>query len=304
MVDDLFFSNSRWSHLQLRKELEQRINSRRLYAAIDADPAIVGAGVVYIDADYRVVVLREFQSICSLVRKNVILREAPRSVGRVEFTRRLEQETRESKLASEIFKTALACGAAAISWLVVIGGFGSAPFTGGASGGIAVIGVPVAIAGTVQCGVGFIQAHNELVNPALNDYLDSDAWYQTMMIGLDTVSLLGVGSSALSTVRMVKTIQKTTGKNAHQVLKGLSRQQRANLTRELLSIRHPEMTRKMIKLKQMAGEMPKRYTAEQIRHGTLLQIKDALGAVLAVSSSAMYGGLNALAIGFYEEIPQ
>ena len=41
-----------------------------------------------IDAELRAVVLREFQPICSVAPKKVILREAPSYIGRVEFARR------------------------------------------------------------------------------------------------------------------------------------------------------------------------------------------------------------------------
>lgn len=40
------------SQVMARQRIEARINTRKLFAAIDADPAIVGAGVVYIDADF------------------------------------------------------------------------------------------------------------------------------------------------------------------------------------------------------------------------------------------------------------
>jgi hypothetical protein len=60
------------AHLTTRQRVESSIDVRRLFAAIDADPAIVGAGVVYLDGNLRAVVLREFQPICSIVPKKVI----------------------------------------------------------------------------------------------------------------------------------------------------------------------------------------------------------------------------------------
>jgi len=89
-----------------------------------------------------------------------------------------------------------------------------------------------------------------------------------------------------------------------QVLKGLSRQERAKLTQELLSIRHPEMTRKMIRLKQLAGKMPKRFTPAEVKQGTVLQIQDAQGAALGVASSSMSGNIRTVAVGIYEEMTE
>jgi hypothetical protein len=111
-----------------RQWLENSIDLRKLFAAIDADPAIVGAGVVYLDAQLRIVVLREFQPICSIAPKNVILREAPSYVGRVEFARQLANEPRDSQVAFEAVNMGLACTSAVISWLVILGGLGVESF--------------------------------------------------------------------------------------------------------------------------------------------------------------------------------
>lgn len=292
------------AHLTTRQRVESRIDLRKLFAAIDADPAIVGAGVVYLDAELRAVVLREFQPICSVAPKKVILREAPSYVGRVEFARGLANEPRESRVAFEALNTGLACTSAVISWLVIAGGFALTPFTFGGSGVAAAISVVGASASSVQCWIGAVRTINERNDPALNDALDSDPWYQAVMAGLDAASLLGAGNAAMSTIRLVDTFKKATAKSTHQVLKGLNRQERVKLTRELLSINHPEMTRKMIKLKQMARAMPKRYTSAEVRRGTLLQMFDALGALSGIAGSVRAGNIRLIAVGLYEEIAE
>jgi hypothetical protein len=292
------------AHLTTRQWVESNIDLRKLFAAIDADPAIVGAGVVYLDAQLRAVVLREFQPICSVAPKKVILREAPSYLGRVEFARGLANEPRESRVAFEAVNTGLACTSAVISWLVIFGGLALTPFTFGGSGVAAAISVVGASASAIQCFIGIRRTKYEVNNPARNDAMDSDEWHQALMTGLDAASLLGAGAASMSTVRLVNTLKKATGKNTHQVLKGLNRQERVKLTRELLSVNHPEMTRKMIKLKQLAGEIPKRYTSADIRNVTLLQMLDALGAVTAVAGSVGSGNMLIIAVGLYEEISE
>lgn len=292
------------AHLAMRQWVESSIDLRKLFAAIDAAPAIVGAGVVYLDAQLRAMVLREFQPICSIVPKKVILREAPNYVGRVEFARRLANEPRESQVAFEAVNAGLACTSAVISWMVIAGGFALTPFTFGGSGVAAAISVVGASASTVQCWIGAGRTKNEMNDPALNDALDSDPWYQAVMAGLDAASLLGAGNAAMSTIRLVDMFKKATGKSTHQVLKGLNRQERVKLTRELLSINHAEMTRKMIKLKQMAAEMPKRYSSAEVRRGTFLQMLDALGAVSGIAGSVRSGNIRIIAVGLYEEIAE
>ncbi|WET11211.1 NAD synthetase [Pseudomonas sp. D3] len=304
MTSSVFRDGFLSSNYMTRQWLENSIDLRKLFAAIDADPAIVGAGVVYLDAQLRIVVLREFQPICSIAPKNVILREAPSYVGRVEFARQLANEPRDSQVAFEAVIMGLACTSAVISWLVIAGGLGLSPFTFGTTGVAAAISVVGASASTAQCWIGIRRTRNEINDPALNDAMDSDQWHQALMAGLDAASLLSAGTAAMSTIRLVNTLKKTTGKNTHQVLKGLNRQERVKLTKELLSINHPEMTRKMIKLKQLAGDMPKRYTSAEVRNGTILQMLDALGAALGVAGSVRSGNIRIIAVGLYEDISE
>jgi hypothetical protein len=45
---------------QARDRIESAMDLNKLFRVIDADPAIVGAGVVFIDSYFNVVMLREF----------------------------------------------------------------------------------------------------------------------------------------------------------------------------------------------------------------------------------------------------
>jgi hypothetical protein len=148
------------------------------------------------------------------------------------------------------------------------------------------------------------RTRNELVDPALNDELDRNEWYQAVTLGLDAASLLGAGNTAMSTIRMVNSLKKATGRSTHQVLKGLNRQERLKLTKELIGINHPEMSRKMLKLKQMTGEMPKRFTSSEVRRGTMIQMLDALGAVSSIAGSVRSGNIRIIAVGLHEEISE
>jgi hypothetical protein len=289
------------AHLTTRERVESSIDLRRLFAVIDADPAIVGAGVVYLDAQLRPVTLREFQPICSVLPKRVILREMPTSMARLDFVRRLEQEPRESQLVFEAFGMGFACGSAILGWLVAVSGTAAIPFTAGVSSVVAVVGYTSATASFVQCMVGGYRVYNELTDPSNNQALDSDPWYQHATAALDAVAVVGAGTSFLTTVKLVSLTKATTGKGWHQVLRGLTRQERAKLTKELLSVQHPQLTSKMMKLKQLVGELPKRLTPATLRHATVTQIKDVVGASMTVAGSAMNGNFRTIAVGLYEE---
>ena len=67
------------------------------------------------------------------------------------------------------------------------------------------------------------------------------------------------------------------------------------------------MTPKLLKLKQRTEGLTKRYSTTQIRHATLTQMQDALGAVLSTTGSIRSGNLGTaktLAVGLYEEFDE
>lgn len=289
------------SRFMARQRIESQINLPRLFAAIDADPGIVGAGVVYIDADFNVVTLREFQPICSIAPKRLILREAQKYIAPAQFAQQVQDNPRESRLVGEAVNTTLSCAGAVIGWLVVLSGSVAIPFSAGASSVVVALGYTAATASSLQCFASGYRTVNEIRNPARNDQLDSEEWYQYTMIALDAASLVGVGASSLTTLKLVRLNKASTGKSVREVLRGLNRQERAKLTKELLSINDPRLTSKMIKLKQLAGELPKRFTPTEIKHATVTQIKDALGAAIGITGSAVSGNIRTIAVGLYEE---
>jgi len=126
-------------------------------------------------------------------------------------------------------------------------------------------------------------------------------WYQKAESTLDALTLLGGASTWLATVKYVNAVRVSTGKSTVDVLKGLTPKERAQLTSELLTIRDPRLTPKLIQLGQAAGKLPKPYTTVQFRRATIVQIADAVGAGLAVASSTYSGNLKTIAIGFYQE---
>ena len=293
--------DSNRSQFMARQRIESEINVPRLFAAIDADPAIVGAGVVYIDANFNVVTLREFQPICSIAPKRVILREAQKYIAPTQFAQQVQDNPRESRLVGEAVNTTLSCAGAVIGWIVVLSGSVAVPFSAGASSVVVALGYTAATASSLQCFASGYRTVNEIRNPAKNDQLDSEEWYQYTMIALDAASLVGVGASSLATLKLVRLNKATTGKSVREVLRGLNRQERAKLTKELLSINDPRLSSKMIKLKQLSGELPKRFTPTEVKHATVTQIKDALGAVIGFTGSAVSGNVRTIAVGLYEE---
>ncbi|UVL24093.1 NAD synthetase [Pseudomonas donghuensis] len=284
-----------------RQRIESRINLPKLFAAIDADPGIVGAGVVYIDADYNVVTLREFQPICSVLPKRVILREAPKYQAPAQFMHQLQNNPRESRVVKEAVNTTLSCTGAVLGWIVLFSGSIAVPFTGGTSLALSYVGGAAALASSGQCIVGIARTYNEINNPSDNDEMDQNVWFQAVMPVLDAVSLLGVGASGLNTVKYLQVRKAATGSSWYELTKTLSRQQRKSLTKELLLIKHPSLTAKQLKLKQSVGELVKRYTPTEFKHATQTLIKDSLGAATGLAGS---NTVQTIAVGLYEELAE
>lgn len=287
------------SQVMARQRIESRINTRKLFAAIDSDPGIVGAGVVYIDAEFNVVTLREFTPVCSIQPKRLILREARQYITPQQFAQDVQSNPRESRLLYEAFSTTMACGGAVLGWIAVIGATAAVPFTAGASLVVSAVGVSASVASTMQCGIGLARTFNEIDDPAENDRMDSAGWYQAMTPVLDVVSLLGVGATGLTTFRYLQARKAATGRNWHDLTRELNRQQRKALTRELLTLKHPQLTPKLLKLKQMSGELPKRFSPTELKPATVVQLQDALSVGMGLIGS---GKVQALAVGLYEEI--
>lgn len=282
-----------------RQRLLLTLDQQKLFRAIDSDPGIVGAGVVYIDAQYNVIVLREFKPICSIAPKRVILQEAPPYKSPEQFMTQLQTGARERKVMAEAVNASLSCLSAYLGWVVMFSGTIAVPFTGGASMVLTAVGYAAAAAGTGQCMMGGYRVFNEVFDPGQNDWLDSNDTVQTVMSILDGVALAGVGASSLTTVRFLQARKAATGKGWRELFQSLSRQQRKALAEELLQIKHPSLTAKQLKLKQAAGTAIKRFTPTQIQHATHTLIKDSIGGLSGFASSSF---VQSVAVGLYEEI--
>ncbi|MEN4945239.1 NAD synthetase [Pseudomonas proteolytica] len=302
MLKDFLNSGVPNAHTTTRQRLTSLLDLPKLYRTIDANPAIVGAGVVHIGSDYRVTVLREFVPLCSLTPKRVILREVAGTMKTAdEYAQLAASSPRESQLWREASGMGLSCAGAVIGVVVAKLGIAAAPFSAGASLALTSIAYTGTAASGAQCLNGVWRTRNELNNPAKNDHYDSLSWYQTMTVALDGISLVGAGTSMFSSVKTVMAIKSSTGREMLDILRPMSRQERAKLTNEVLKLKNPRHSREIIRLQQLAGKLPKRYSNPQLHLDLLTQITDQVGATLAVTGSATSGNINHLVIGLYEE---
>ncbi|QBF27384.1 NAD synthetase [Pseudomonas tructae] len=280
-----------------RQRIESLVNVPRLFAAIDADPGIVGAGVVYIDADYNVVTLREFRPICSVLPKRVVLQEVKRYLTPEQYVDQAMRTPRESRALTEAAAMGITCASVVFNVVAIVTGKLLTLFTGPVGLVIAYAGYAGAAASGALCVNGIFRLRKELTDPEGLDRWDEEAWYRDATSLLDSVSLLGTASGAANAVRFLAVRKASTGKSWYELTRTLSRQQRKALTAELLSIKHPSLTAKQLKLSQRLGTIPKRYTPTQIKQATTSLIQESLGGVLGVGGSET---VQSIAFGVFE----
>jgi len=303
MIDGLNTRQNTYENLKtstLRSRVEVSLDIKKIFKALDSKPETEGAGVIFIDYENVTITLREFNSSCRLNPINVVLREPPKNITPIAYTSTLTSNVRESKLVGEIVGTALSCSSAVLAWVVVIGSSSIIPLTGGASAVVSYMGAAAAVASSAQCITGLARTGLELKSPETLDWLDSQEWYQDTSAVLDAVSLGGAIISGAITIKMVQRLA-ITGKSIPSILKGLTRQQKASLTKEIHRLNIPGISNKMYKKLLRSGEVKRRYSQTQISDAILIQLKDALGASLSFTGSAMAGNVNTLAVGLYEE---
>ncbi|CAH1521810.1 conserved hypothetical protein [Vibrio owensii] len=287
---------------QLRSRIEQTVNLKQLFKVIDSRPEISGAGVIYIAGDSTIISLRKFNSSCRVNPISIILKEPTSPMSADSYAKELKSSNRESKVVGEIIGMTLSCASAVLGWLVVFGGAAAIPLSGGTSAAVTYLGTSAALASSAQCGIGLARVGTEIYAPEKLDEFDSNEWYQTTSKALDYISLAGVGAAGSTTIKALSNLKKTSGKSTMDALKTLNRHERARLTKEISRQNIPNLSSKAYKRLIKSGQAKRRYSPTEINHAIRIQLKDAIGATLSFTGSAISGNVRSIAIGIYEEM--
>lgn len=207
-----------------------------------------------------------------------------------------------ASLGAELLGLGLNCGSAVLAWSVLVGSGAAVPVTGGSSLAVSAIVWGATGASTLQCANSILR----VVDIGFNDAewttaLDSQEWYSWAGSACDGLALLGVGASATVTVRTVLTIRKATSRTWVEILKGLNRAERKRLTTELIRMQNANASNGQIKALIRAGKFPKRFAAEKISSALFRQLRDAIGATLSFTGSAVSGNVKALYVSVFQE---
>ncbi|MGI9281052.1 MAG: hypothetical protein ACR2PX_15715 [Endozoicomonas sp.] len=194
-----------------------------------------------------------------------------------------------AKVSKEAGLAVINCSAAVIASLVTFGSAATSPFTGGSSLALTSIGYAATAATAGSCVNSVLRTVNEYKNPNKNSVWDNSPAYQTTMKVLDGVSLVGVGASAIATIRVMGILGKA-GISLRSARKSvLNRQERLRLTREIHKANRPNATHKEIKALLRSSTLPRRMSPQVLSAGAVLTLRDSIAASLSFLSSALDG---------------
>lgn len=268
-----------------KDRVESLIDKKTLFNNIDNIEGLSGAAITCIDDDFSIVELRK----SSFNNSRTVVIRFPSIKTSSSFAFEASLNRRVSNVTTEVIGTALSCGAALFGWIAVSGSLVAIPVTGGASTLMTGIGISASTASSVQCFNGAYRTYNELYNPEMNDFLDSQTWYQATTVVLDAISLVGAGAATVSSIKAFKLIQKSSGRTTKQILKNMTRAERRNLTKDINRLNNPGKSNNVLKRMVTAKKIPKRYSKQELTHAFKVQIKDGIGAALTFSGSALAG---------------
>jgi len=265
-----------------------------LFRLVDEQAELEGAGVGYI-GDGACYLLRPSQHISGLSTYMVLeettyvsmpgLRPAPPPPSK---------NVKSSGASRELIGVGINCTAAVLAGAAATAGAAASPLTGGASGIITLVAGAAALASAAQCGISIGRVIIELADPgSADEYLDREEWYQWSSNILDAVSLAGViaGSpAAYENIAKIIQVRRVTGKGIAEILRGLSRQERKLIARELAQASE-NLSNKQWKTLVRAGKLPKIYSRTAINATVLEQLLGNVSSVLTVYGSSRMGDI-------------
>jgi hypothetical protein len=201
-------------------------------------------------------------------------------------------KARDERFHAELLNLGISCGGAILAWAAAATTVGAVPLTGGTSLILTKAASVAGVVGAAQCVIAVGRVAADLYDPQINIDLDDESWYRSASAVMDAIGLAGAAITAGGTLKVVLTLRRTTGKSMLQILKGLSRQERKALTKELVgsnnqNIRNQAM-QDFMKAKRLAA-MPRRVDNHAINAGVRLQLLEAVGATLNVVGSTTSG---------------
>ncbi|ANY87613.1 MULTISPECIES: hypothetical protein [Pseudomonas] len=258
----------------LRRRVEHLIDLPRLITVIDADMALIGAGVVYIDADYNVIRLRRVQPVCSTAPKQLVIQEMRKTVKPQQYASEIKYNPRQARVLTEVAEFA-GQRVGAVQRLVFMMGSGVSVIS-------SVFAMPLCLR-VDDVSVPIAVRSREIKGGATRKrqvyQLDNAPWYAAVSEMLDAAS--GLQSNSLM-INYLRQARSATGQSWLELVRTLEPQQRRALSNALLRLNHSSLTLKQLHLSQQIGRMKKCFLMPSLNKETYPQIVEALGKLSGV----------------------
>lgn len=177
---------------------------------------------------------------------------------------------------------AINCTAAVIAALVTFGSVGFSPFSGGTSLVLTSVGYAATAATGASCANSTLRTYNAIRSPEINVHLDSIPAYKTAMTVFDGISIVGVGASAVTTIKVMG-ILKRAGVTVRGALTGnVARQARSRLSYQNIKGSQSGISNKEIKKMMRTGDVPRRMTGRAISDSTVKALRDFFAAGMSL----------------------
>ncbi|SBS38614.1 hypothetical protein MSP8887_03392 [Marinomonas spartinae] len=270
--------------IDLRSKLLSSINKDALFSAIDADPAIRGAAVIFIGENNVAICLRQFKPIVRQKPITVVLQMTNNDTLKKKQDDSVFDDPHVSKVLSEAGSTAISCGGFILSYFGVASLLAT-PLVANPVGIIIIaISAAATFAGGVQCFGSAGRLYLSAAKPKMLKEIDQNKWYQAISQGLDIVSLAGIGAASYQTLRYVKLMILDSSIPIRSLLAGLSNTQKRKLQDELLSYMHKNSSAETLAF--LKSQKIYLYSSKEVREATFYNIKQALASYLSLSTSS------------------
>jgi hypothetical protein len=214
-------------------------------------------------------------------------------------------QARDGRFHAELLNLGISCGGAILSWAAAATTVGAVPLTGGTSLILTKVASVAGAVGTAQCLIAVGRVAADLYDPQVNIDLDDNSWYCAASAAMDAIGLAGAAITAGGTLKVVLALKRTTGKSMLNVMKGLSRQERKTLTKELVGSNNQNVKnvamQEFLKAKRLIA-MPRRVDNSSVNAGVRRQLLDSVGATLNVVGSSTSGLIAQATNGGSEEL--
>lgn len=228
-----------------------------------------------------------------------VVKPAPNDSGFAEYVvihiQKKHQTFTEAGGWKEVGLAGINCTAAVVAALFTFGSASTTIFSAGASTPLTYAGYAATAATGVACANGVARTYNAAVSPATNAQWDASKNYQTTMSVIDGVSLLGIGATAVSSVKILGLLKRagvSLKSGSKTLASGVNSKSRKRLARSLTENTRGPLSGQKYKELVRSGAVQSKVGANQIDAGIVKMLMDNVAAGLSFAGSVFDGNIH------------